>query len=93
MSQLGTKKKQVCITDVSCLSGATVTNYLCLLHFNIVYTDYIISYFSLFSEGSGSDEDSFRLGEIDRQTLMVALADLEYILVRATHGESAQVIG
>ena len=66
---------------------------LCLLHFNIVYTDYIISYFSLFSEGSGSDEDSFRLGEIDRQTLMVALADLEYILVRATHGESAQVIG
>ena len=91
MSQLGTKKKQVCITDVSCLSGATV---ICLLHFNIVYTDYIISYFSLFSEGSGSDEDSsFRLGEIDRQTLMVALADLEYILVRATHGESAQVIG
>ena len=90
MSQLGTKKKQVCITDVSCLSGAN----LCLLHFNIVYTDYIISYFSLFSEGSGSDEDSsFRLGEIDRQTLMVALADLEYILVRATHGESAQVIG
>ena len=86
MSQLGTKKKQVCITDVSCLSGA-------MLHFNIVYTDYIISYFSLFSEGSGSDEDSFRLGEIDRQTLMVALADLEYILVRATHGESAQVIG
>lgn len=51
-------------------------------------------YFSLLSEGSGFDEDSsFRLDEIDRQTLMVTLADLEYILVRATHGESAQVIG
>ena len=65
-----------------------------MLHFNIAYKVYSINSHFLFSEGSGFDEDSsFRLAEIDRQTLMVALADLEYILVRATHGESAQVIG
>ena len=65
-----------------------------LLHFNIVYKVYSLHSHLLFSEGSGFEEgSSFRLGEIDRQTLMVTLADLEHILVRATHGESAQIIG
>ena len=65
-----------------------------MLHSNIAYKVYCLNFHFLLSEGSGFDEDSsFRLAEIDRQTLMVALADLEYILVRATHGESAQVIG
>ena len=47
----------------------------------------------LTSEGSGFEDDSYRLEEIDRERLMVALADLDYILVRATHGEAADTIG
>ena len=95
MNQLGIKKKQVCSTDICCL---VCSDYI-LYRIDVCSFKYFLyslqsRYFSLLSEGSGFDEDSnFRLDEIDRQTLMVTLADLEYILVRATHGESAQVIG
>ena len=47
----------------------------------------------LSSEGSGFEDDSYRLEEIDRERLMVALADIDYILVRATHEEAADTIG
>ena len=47
----------------------------------------------LISEGSGFEDDSYKLEEIDRERLMVALADLDYILVRATHEEAADTIG
>ena len=50
-------------------------------------------YFQLTSEGSGFEDDSYSLEEIDRERLMVALADLDYILVRATHEEAADTIG
>ena len=46
-----------------------------------------------FAEGSGFEDERDRLQGIDRQTLMVALADLDYVLVRATHDEAADVIG
>ena len=39
------------------------------------------------------DQYIYRVQPIDRKRLMLVLADLEYILVRATHGQAVNVVG
>ena len=54
-------------------------------------------------EGSGFESNNvpeygpvqqftYRLQPIDRKRLMIVLADLDYILVRATHGQAVNVV-
>ena len=38
------------------------------------------------------EQHTYSLQPIDRKRLMIALADLEYILVRATHGQAVNVV-
>ena len=52
------------------------------------------------SEGSGFEpeygpveEYQYRIQPIDRKRLMIALADVDYFLVRGTHGQDVSVVG
>jgi hypothetical protein len=38
------------------------------------------------------EQYKYSVQPIDRKRLMIALADLEYILVRATHGQAVNVV-
>ena len=42
---------------------------------------------------TGGSYPTYTFQPIDRKRLMIVLADLEYILVRATHGQAVNVIG